>query len=57
MDCYRWRGYPTATSKDVDIVVKEDRRALKRNGGKEWATTSGAHCAKYLHAIAKKVCV
>ncbi|KAI7754093.1 hypothetical protein M8C21_009608 [Ambrosia artemisiifolia] len=46
---------PAATAEDVDIAVKAARRALKRNGGKEWATASGAHRAKYLRAIAAKV--
>ncbi|XP_076907736.1 aminoaldehyde dehydrogenase 2, peroxisomal-like [Bidens hawaiensis] len=46
---------PAATSEDVDIAVKAARRALRRNGGKEWATASGAHRAKYLRAIAAKI--
>ncbi|KAL7607246.1 hypothetical protein Lser_V15G17183 [Lactuca serriola] len=46
---------PAATSEDVDIAVKAARKALKRNGGKEWATASGAHRAKYLRAIAAKI--
>ncbi|CAH1423355.1 unnamed protein product [Lactuca virosa] len=46
---------PAATSEDVDIAVKAARKALKRNGGKDWATASGAHRAKYLRAIAAKI--
>ncbi|KAI3742942.1 hypothetical protein L1987_60641 [Smallanthus sonchifolius] len=30
------------------------RRALKRNGGKEWASACGAHRAKYLRATTAK---
>ncbi|KAI3710978.1 hypothetical protein L2E82_40778 [Cichorium intybus] len=37
---------PTATSEDVDIAVKAGRRALKRNGGKDWSTATGAYRAK-----------
>ncbi|KAJ0834744.1 putative betaine-aldehyde dehydrogenase [Helianthus annuus] len=39
----------------IDIAVKVARRALKRDEGKEWASASGAHRAKYLRAIAAKV--
>ncbi|KVI06378.1 betaine aldehyde dehydrogenase, chloroplastic [Cynara cardunculus var. scolymus] len=46
---------PAATSEDVDFAVEVARRALKRNGGKEWASASGAHRAKYLRAIAAKI--
>ncbi|KAI3499377.1 hypothetical protein L1887_35176 [Cichorium endivia] len=46
---------PAATSEDVDIAVKAARRALKRNGGKDWSTATGAHRAKYLRAIAAKI--
>lgn len=46
---------PAATSEDVDIAVEAARRALKRNGGKDWASATGAHRAKYLRAIAAKI--
>ncbi|KAK2992389.1 hypothetical protein RJ640_022387 [Escallonia rubra] len=45
---------PAATAEDVDIAVEAARRALARNGGREWASASGAHRAKYLRAIAVK---
>ena len=47
---------PAATAEDVDVAVKAARKALKRNGGKDWASATGAHRAKYLRAIAAKVC-
>lgn len=46
---------PAATPEDVNIAVEAARRAIARNGGKDWATASGAHRAKYLRAIAAKV--
>ncbi|KAL7596225.1 hypothetical protein Lser_V15G28666 [Lactuca serriola] len=46
---------PAATKEDVNVVVDVAHKALKRNGGKEWASTSGAHHAKYLRAIDSKV--
>lgn len=46
---------PNATAEDVEIAVSAARRALKRNKGRDWAATSGAHRAKYLRAIAAKV--
>lgn len=46
---------PAATSEDVNIAVEAARRALSRNGGKDWASATGAHRAKYLRAIAAKV--
>ncbi|KAK2970302.1 hypothetical protein RJ640_012654 [Escallonia rubra] len=45
---------PAATAEDVDIAVEAAWRALARNGGREWASASGAHRAKYLRAIAVK---
>ncbi|KAF5807140.1 putative betaine-aldehyde dehydrogenase [Helianthus annuus] len=50
------RDIPAATAKDVDIAVEAARKALKRNG-KDWASALGAHRAKYLRAIASKVCI
>ncbi|KAK2996199.1 hypothetical protein RJ639_024896, partial [Escallonia herrerae] len=46
---------PAATAEDVDIAVEAARKALARNGGREWASASGAHRAKYLRAIAVKI--
>ncbi|KVH98878.1 Aldehyde dehydrogenase, conserved site-containing protein [Cynara cardunculus var. scolymus] len=46
---------PAATAEDVAVAVEAARRALKRNGGKEWSSASGAHRAKYLRAIASKI--
>lgn len=46
---------PAATSEDVDIAVEAARKALARNKGKDWASATGAHRAKYLRAIAAKV--
>nr|AAY33872.1 betaine aldehyde dehydrogenase [Chrysanthemum lavandulifolium] len=46
---------PAATAEDVDVAVKAARKALKRNGGKDWASATGAHRAKYLRAIAAKI--
>ncbi|KAK2965139.1 hypothetical protein RJ640_005302 [Escallonia rubra] len=46
---------PAATAEDVDIAVEAARSALARNGGREWASASGAHRAKYLRAIAVKI--
>ncbi|KAI3820782.1 hypothetical protein L1987_08330 [Smallanthus sonchifolius] len=46
---------PAATAEDVDVAVEAARKALKRNGGKDWASASGAHRAKYLRAIASKI--
>ncbi|MFS8024215.1 putative aminobutyraldehyde dehydrogenase [Helianthus anomalus] len=44
-----------ATKEDIDIAVKAAGRALKRGEGKEWASSSGAHRAKYLRVIVAKV--
>ncbi|KAJ0715666.1 putative betaine-aldehyde dehydrogenase [Helianthus annuus] len=44
-----------ATAEDINIAVKAARRAFKCDEGKEWASASGAHRAKYLRAIAAKV--
>ncbi|XP_076916185.1 betaine aldehyde dehydrogenase, chloroplastic-like [Bidens hawaiensis] len=46
---------PAATAEDINIAVEAARKALKRNGGKDWASASGAHRAKYLRAIASKI--
>nr|GEZ84770.1 betaine aldehyde dehydrogenase [Tanacetum cinerariifolium] len=46
---------PAATSEDVDVAVKAACKALKCNGGKDWASATGAHRAKYLRAIAAKI--
>lgn len=46
---------PAATAEDVNIAVEAARRALSRNKGKDWASASGAHRAKYLRAIAAKI--
>lgn len=46
---------PAATAEDIDIAVDAARRALSRNGGKDWSTASGAHRAKFLRAIAAKI--
>lgn len=46
---------PAATAEDVEIAVEAARKALVRNGGKDWANATGAHRAKYLRAIAAKV--
>ncbi|CAH1428431.1 unnamed protein product [Lactuca virosa] len=46
---------PAATEEDVSVAVDAAHKALKRNGGKEWASASGAHRAKYLRAIASKI--
>ncbi|XP_027124845.1 aminoaldehyde dehydrogenase 2, peroxisomal [Coffea arabica] len=46
---------PAATAEDIDIAVEAARRALIRNGGKDWAAASGAHRAKFLRAIAAKI--
>ncbi|CAI9754617.1 unnamed protein product [Fraxinus pennsylvanica] len=46
---------PAATAEDVDIAVEAARKALSRNGGKDWASATGAHRAKYLRAIAAKI--
>lgn len=46
---------PAATSEDVDIAVEAARKALARNKGKDWASATGAHRAKYLRAIAAKI--
>lgn len=46
---------PAATAEDVEIAVEAARKALSRNGGKEWASATGAYRAKYLRAIAAKV--
>ncbi|KAJ0578282.1 putative betaine-aldehyde dehydrogenase [Helianthus annuus] len=56
-DLNNFRDIPAAIAEDVDIVVEAARKALKRNGGKDWASASGAHRAKYLRAIASKVCI
>ncbi|XAR50130.1 Betaine-aldehyde dehydrogenase [Bertholletia excelsa] len=46
---------PAATAEDVNIAVDAARRALARNRGRDWASASGAHRAKYLRAIAAKI--
>ncbi|KAH6758376.1 aldehyde dehydrogenase 10A8 [Perilla frutescens var. frutescens] len=46
---------PAATEEDVNIAVEAARKALSRNGGKDWASATGAHRAKYLRAIAAKI--
>ncbi|KAL8457676.1 hypothetical protein ACS0TY_034704 [Phlomoides rotata] len=46
---------PAATAEDVNIAVEAARKALFRNGGKDWANATGAHRAKYLRAIAAKI--
>lgn len=46
---------PAATAEDVEIAVDAARRAFSRNGGKDWASTSGAFRAKFLRAIASTV--
>ncbi|KAI5683557.1 hypothetical protein M9H77_04785 [Catharanthus roseus] len=46
---------PAATAEDVNIAVEAARNALARNGGKDWASATGAHRAKYLRAIAAKI--
>ncbi|XAR65415.1 Betaine-aldehyde dehydrogenase [Bertholletia excelsa] len=46
---------PAATAEDVNIAVDAARRAFARNKGKDWASASGAHRAKYLRAIAAKI--
>ncbi|KAM0057736.1 putative betaine-aldehyde dehydrogenase [Helianthus debilis subsp. tardiflorus] len=48
------RDIRAATVEDVDIDVEAAGKALKRNGGKDWTSASGAHRAKYLRAIASK---
>lgn len=54
--CLCISGYiPAATAEDVYIAVEAARKALSRNGGKDWASATGAHRAKYLRAIAAKV--
>lgn len=47
---------PAATAEDVEVAVEAARKALYRNAGKDWASATGAHRAKYLRAIAAKVC-
>ncbi|KAF9623308.1 hypothetical protein IFM89_000797 [Coptis chinensis] len=46
---------PAATAEDVEIAVTAARAALAKNRGRDWASASGAHRAKYLRAIAAKV--
>ncbi|KAF7135098.1 hypothetical protein RHSIM_Rhsim08G0167700 [Rhododendron simsii] len=46
---------PAATAEDVEVAVDAARRALARNKGRDWASASGAHRAKYLRAIAAKI--
>ncbi|CAI9787274.1 unnamed protein product [Fraxinus pennsylvanica] len=46
---------PAATAEDVDVAVEAARKALYRNAGKDWASATGAHRAKYLRAIAAKI--
>ncbi|KAL6549370.1 Betaine aldehyde dehydrogenase 2 [Orobanche hederae] len=46
---------PAATAEDVNIAVEAARKALSRNGGRDWASATGAHRAKYLRAIAAKI--
>ncbi|GFP79950.1 betaine aldehyde dehydrogenase 1 chloroplastic [Phtheirospermum japonicum] len=46
---------PAATAEDANIAVEAARKALFRNGGKDWASATGAHRAKYLRAIAAKI--
>lgn len=47
---------PAGTAEDVDAAVAAARAALKRNRGRDWSRASGAVRAKYLRAIAAKVC-
>ncbi|CAI9282003.1 unnamed protein product [Lactuca saligna] len=44
-----------AIKEDVNVAVDAAHKALKRNGGKEWASRSGAHHVKYLRVIASKI--
>lgn len=46
---------PAATEEDVNLAVDAARKALTRNGGKDWSRASGAARAKFLRAIAAKV--
>lgn len=46
---------PAATAEDVDIAVDAARKALARNRGRDWASASGAHRAKYLRSIARQI--
>nr|AHH24261.1 betaine aldehyde dehydrogenase [Atriplex nummularia] len=46
---------PAATAEDVEVAVVAARKAFKRNKGRDWAATSGAHRARYLRAIAAKI--
>uniref|UniRef100_A0A2N9IP08 aminobutyraldehyde dehydrogenase n=1 Tax=Fagus sylvatica TaxID=28930 RepID=A0A2N9IP08_FAGSY len=46
---------PAATAEDVEIAVDAAHRAFSRNGGKDWASTSGAYRAKFLRAIASMI--
>lgn len=46
-----------ATAEDVELAVAAARTALKKNKGRDWASASGAHRAKYLRAIAAKVLI
>nr|AIL24123.1 betaine aldehyde dehydrogenase 1 [Tamarix hispida] len=46
---------PAATAEDVELAVAAARTAFKRNAGKDWASASGAHRAKYLRAISSKI--
>ncbi|CAI9295601.1 unnamed protein product [Lactuca saligna] len=48
------RDIPAATEEDVNVAVDVVHKALKHNGGKECASTSEAHHAKYLRDIASK---
>nr|AAK55121.1 betaine aldehyde dehydrogenase [Avicennia marina] len=46
---------PAATAEEMDIAVEAARKAFFRNSGKDWSSTTGAHRAKYLRAIAAKI--
>ncbi|XAR65414.1 Betaine-aldehyde dehydrogenase [Bertholletia excelsa] len=46
---------PAATAEDVEIAVDAARKAFAHNKGKDWASASGPHRAKYLRAIAAKI--
>ncbi|MFS7889572.1 putative aminobutyraldehyde dehydrogenase [Helianthus anomalus] len=54
LNCLVWDIPASATAEDIDIAVKAARRTLKRDEGKKCASTSRAHLAKYLRAIAAK---
>ncbi|GMH01313.1 hypothetical protein Nepgr_003152 [Nepenthes gracilis] len=46
---------PAATAEDVELAVAAARKALARNRVIDWASASGAYCAKYIRAIAAKI--